>query len=351
MRWISLLLVVSACSPAPTVGPVDVRVLYPLGGKGDESVSDNIFSGLVFARAAAEFEIEEVEPTTVAEGTAAIDRWVADRANRQLIVVGSGAFAQAIDDKECEFGTAQVLQLDVSLPTCSNLRSVTYRSYAPAYLGGVAAVSDPSLNPERTVGIIAGADVPPVRELVDGFTAGVTAAGGTVVRVDFVSNDPDVGFGDPATGRMLAEAMFDEVGVIYAVAGRSGEGVAQAIDDRFDAAPGARVYYVGSDVDQSSLWGRITIGSVLKRFDFSVRDAILDAVVGSYSPGDVRVGFADGFTEFIFHPRRGSNVIRGDCGGCDLFDPLCYQSCTTLEDVVDQATDAAALAAEAYEAR
>ena len=97
-----------------------------------------------------------------------------------------------------------------------------------------------------------------------------------------MSDDPTLGFQDPAAARALAESMIDDVGVIYVAAGGSGTGVADVLRERLRASPDERVFLIGSDVDHSARHGNITLGSVLKRFDVSVRNAILDAVVGTF---------------------------------------------------------------------
>lgn len=351
---ILVLCALTGCAGVAKIEPVEVKVLFSFSGFDDQSIGANILSGLIFARSAVFARNEEnivvdsfvPESQQAAEDT--LNAWLDARDQRQLVIIGAAQFAPLVEGRACDFGTSSVLQLDTSLPTCANLRSVTYRSFGPAYLAGVAAVSDPLQNPDGTVGIIGGSDIPAVRELIDGFTAGVEASGGTVVSTEFISPDPAIGFNDPAAGRALAQSMIPSVGVIYAAAGESGIGVAEVLDSHFDANPNDPVLYVGSDVDQSGRYGRITLASVLKRLDITVRDATLDAVGGSFFSGDVRVGFPDGSTEVLLHPRRAVSVVSGDCSQCDAYEPSCYAMCRTLEDVVDDAVPAALAAQEAY---
>ena len=165
----SLLLTLSCAAPH-TVGSVDVLLLLPVGGAGDVSIADGAISGVTYARSVSTFDILIATPTSYEDAKATFDEWADSTDGRRLIIVASGAFASFVDERDCRFGSANVLLLDASIPTCRNLRSVRYRSFAPAFLAGVAAVGDPSLNPGGTVGVIAGADIPSTRELVTGFT-------------------------------------------------------------------------------------------------------------------------------------------------------------------------------------
>jgi len=338
------------CGSAEKLDALEVKVLYPLGGKGDDSISDNLFAGVVFAQVGAGFDLEEVEPETIEEAEAAFDAWVADGGPRRLIIAGASSYADFVAARDCDFRESFVLQLDQALPTCPRLRSVTYRTYAAAFLGGVAAVS-PVVSPDGTAAIVAGTDIPPVRELVDGFTDGVAHAGGTVIHTEFVSDDPAIGFTDPEAAEALANEILEDTPVIFAPAGGSAEGVARALETRVGDDPDASAFFIGADVDQTPFHAEITVASVLKRFDLTVRDAILDAVVGSFLGGDVRVGFDDRYTELALSP--GGALLPADAAcidDCETQDDLegCLAECTTLEEVVDGARDAARAAGARY---
>lgn len=341
----------AGCSPPEKLGPLEVKVLYPLGGKGDDSISDNLFAGIVFAQVGAGFDLEEVEPETLEEAETTFDAWIEEGGPRRLVIVGGSGYGDFVAARACDFHESFVLHLDAALPTCPRLRSVTFRTFAAAFLAGVAAVV-PTVSPEGTAAIVAGADIPPVRELVDGFTAGVEHAGGILARTEYVSDDPAVGFDDPTTAEALANDIVDDVPVIFAPAGGSAEGVARALEARVGDGGDRRVFFIGADVDQSPFHAEVTLGSVLKRFDLMVRDAILDAVVGSFLSGDVRVGFDDRYTELALSP-TGSTLPTdpgciADCEG-RADESACLQECPLLEQVVDEAREAARAAAVRFE--
>ncbi len=347
------LLLAGSCSDPERIERLTVRVLYATGGLGDGSLNDGVSAGVVVARSGAEFELEEYMPLTGADAVAKLEEWVEISGPRDLIVVGSGGYTAAVEAHGCDFGQTNILLVDGSASTCEGLRSVSFQSFAPAYLAGVAAVADPTIAPTGRVAMIGGTEIAPVRELLDGFCAGVEAAGGEVVAERMVGDDPDTGFSDPEGATALAAELVDEVDVFFVAAGRSGQGVAELLEERVRAAPRStdRVWLVGVDTDQSVAYGQVTVGSVLKRFDAVVRDAILEMVAGDLNSGDVVVGFRDRFTELLLHPRRAIRVLEGSCDECDPFLPSCYRRCTTLDQRVHMAEEAAATAAAEWRSR
>ncbi|MBO6934124.1 MAG: BMP family ABC transporter substrate-binding protein [Deltaproteobacteria bacterium] len=344
-------LLAGSCSDPETIDRLTVRVLYGTDGPGDGSVNDSVNAGVVVARSGATFELEELVPETGAEALATLDEWIEVSGPRDLIVVGSAGYAEAIEARECDFGETNILLVDASVSTCEGLRSVSFQSFAPAYLAGVAAIADPTLAPTGRVGMIGGTEIPPVRELLDGFRAGVEATGGEVVAEHMVGDDPESGFTDIEAAAALAEELVDEVDVLFVAAGRASQGVGNLLEERVRRRGVEHVWLVGVDTDQSVQYGQVTVGSVLKRFDAVVRDAILEMVAGDLTSGDVVVGFRDRYTELLLHPRRAVRVLEGDCDECDAFLPSCYRRCTTLDQRVRMAEDAAATAAAEWRAR
>jgi basic membrane protein A len=71
-------------------------------------------------------------------------------------------------------------------------------------------------------------------------------------------------FGDPAKGKQIAEAMFDQgADIVYQVAGGTGLGIIQAAKERHH-------YAIGVDTDQSALAPRNVLTSMVKRTDLAV---------------------------------------------------------------------------------
>ncbi|MEL6269652.1 MAG: BMP family ABC transporter substrate-binding protein [Chloroflexota bacterium] len=82
--------------------------------------------------------------------------------------------------------------------------------------------------------------------------------------------------------------MYDEdVDIIYQVAGRSGEGVLEAASETGNFA-------IGVDSNQDDLFPGTIILSAMKRVDNAVYAFVESVVNDTYSPGETRVGLAEG---------------------------------------------------------
>ncbi|MFT5355702.1 MAG: basic membrane lipoprotein Med (substrate-binding protein (PBP1-ABC) superfamily) [Polyangiales bacterium] len=322
------------CGGEELIARPRVRIISA-GGPGDGSLGDLTAAGAILARGGigGEFDLE-IEPGVVdfERAQSIFNTWRAEATSRDLIIL-SGFFGFMVRDAQCDFGGASVLLIGEGADTCANLRSVRYRAFEPAYLAGVAAVSDPAIAPTRRVGVIAAADVAGASEVMVPFQLGVEARGGTVSEVAFIAEGPE-GFFDAPRAAVLATAMAPNVDVIFAIAGPAGVGIGTALEALDESE---RTYLIGAETDYSTRFASITIGSVLRRVDYTVRDAILEFVGGQLSSGNVEVGFRDRFTELVLSPTYGWRPIGGGCSTCDVFDSVCLSACDTLVELVEAA--------------
>lgn len=336
-----LLASLSHCASRETIGRPRVRIITT-GIAGDGSLGDLASSGVLQARGGfgADFDLEflGLSPN---DARTTLQGWVAEASERDLLIFTGFVFEPIVRELQCDFGGASVLLTGTESETCLNLRSVSYQLFEPSYLAGVVAVSDPSLTPTGRVGIIGGADVIQVREVIGPFQQGVEARGGTVVDIAYVGDD-ESGFFDPVRAAEVARDMAPNVDIILSVAGPSGVGVGQALDE---LGEGERTYLIGVETDFSTRFASITLASILRRVDISVRDAILEFVGGELGSGNLQVGFRDRHTELVLSPTYGSRPIDGGCQECDPYDTPCLSSCETLTDLVEAAIQ------EALEAR
>lgn len=343
---VALLGLLPQCGGEELIGRPRVRIMTT-GMPGDGSLGDLTLTGAILARGGigadftSEVEVGVVDP---AQSQAIFDAWRADATNRDLIIL-SGFYASLVRDAQCDFGGASVLLIGEGADTCANLRSVRYQAFEPAYLAGVAAVSDPAIAPTGRVGIIAGIDAPAVTEITAPFQLGVEARGGTVVEVAYIADGPEGFFNSTRAGE-LATAMAPNVDVILALAGPGGIGVGTALAALEESE---RTFLIGAETDYSTRFAAITLGSVLRRVDYTVRDAILEFVGGQLSSGNVEVGFRDHFTELVLSPTYGWLPIGDGCSTCDPFDAVCLSACDTLVDLVEAAESEALEASRAAE--
>jgi basic membrane protein A len=128
-----------------------------------------------------------------------------------------------------------------------NLQGINYREQQAAYLAGIIGADVSETGHFAVMG--GTAVVPAVPNFVEGYVNGVKSVNpDAVVTVAYVSGAPDTAaFNDPAGGQALAQQLLaqdPEIDVIFAPAGKTGNGAIQAACD-------AGIWAVGFDVDQS----------------------------------------------------------------------------------------------------
>lgn len=164
--------------------------------------------------------------------------------------------------------------LDTYLP---NTASATFRVGQASCLAGFLAAS---MSETRALGIIAGADAPPIQEFVMGFSTGVEMAGRDVTLSTRYIEQADPGFNpwnSPGVAARMAREMDerDKVDIFFPVAGASGLGV-------FKYVQKAGKFAIGVDSDQDHLAEGRILTSVMKRLDVAVESLVGEVVHGHF---------------------------------------------------------------------
>jgi len=165
---------------------------------------------------------------------------------------------------------------DFSEGKFKNVVSVPLKQNEASFLAGVLAAliipSDmPYTNHQKIIGFIGGMDVPPMKDFLVGYVQGAQYYDPEIEVVESYANT----FGDPAIGKELALAQYDQgVNIIYSVAGMTGLGVLDAAKDRSH-------YVIGVDADQAMLYkdsdpekAKLIVTSVLKYFGYTTYNVI-----------------------------------------------------------------------------
>ena len=162
------------------------------------------------------------------------------------------------------------------------------------------------------------------------------------VHLKYISNDLGVAFNDPTTGKSFADQFLSQntdMDVMFQVAGKTGNGVLQAVEE-------AGIYGIGVDVDQ---WQSThdSAECIVTSAEKKLKKAVSDAVVAftSGSPRDSNVFYGadnDGiglapfyqFADLISSETQGkiddafAAMADGSLNPCEPSD-LCYGSATT----------------------
>jgi basic membrane protein A and related proteins len=299
--------------------PLRVYLMLPFAGLGDRSFADSAYEGLLRAELDMSIYKKAFKAWNTDEAREELFNLIdSPKVGQEMIIAVGYDYTSLLEEANCEYGGRPIVFLDSSVEDCASLKSIVYSTFAPSFLAGVAAME---ISQMKAAGAIGGMDIPPVNTFIRGFQAGVEYAGGRYIGTEYVSDEVS-GFWSPSTAQTIAETMYLQADVVFPVAGGSNSGAFEA------AKAGEGRYSLGVDSDQSYLGKGIIIGSVVKRLDLSVYQAIQEVAQGNFEPGTFNVGLEEQQTEFMVN---------------EVFEELVRQA-------IENAREAAMQSAEADEA-
>lgn len=260
--------------------PFRVAAVLNVGGLGDMSLSDSVYSGLQMAREQLGVEIQWVEPTEIAEFEGHFSELA--RSKEYDLIVGAGYdMGQAIAKVAEVYKEQKFFLVDGSLPGFDNVASVEYanneRSFIVGCMAGLMTKTD-------VVGAIGGVDASFVHFALSGYEAGVKYAN-PGCEVVFKYTDS---WSDTALAKEISIAMSDSgCDVIYNQCGGAGLGI-------YDAAAERGFYVIGTETNQNSLCPDYMICSSLSLMAETVLRAVDETMSGRFAAGAERRGFAAG---------------------------------------------------------
>jgi len=300
VRLLSFLLAMmaAACSPDDE-GLFDpdfeVYTLLPVQGLGDRSFNDVVYEGVEAAKDDFNFRVKYIIPDSQAAG----EEWIAHIPELQgssglpiLVIIAGNQYRDAVDRLDGRYGTCKVLLLAVAASEHTGLASVTYRTFAPSYLGGYLSAG---LVPHCRAVVVEAFDAPFLREFRDGFELGVTNAGGTVNSHVFIANGFE-GFSMSDSAYNITRNLLPDNDLIYALGDGSNFGIINAARDY-----GEPRYVVGIDADQSWMGFTVVTGSVVILYGLEIYEYISAFSNGSFSSGHFTRSMSDGKTSFLIN--------------------------------------------------
>jgi basic membrane protein A len=286
-----------------------VAMIIAQGGLGDKAYNDFANAGLQRAEAKYDFHAQRIQSADIVSQGAAI-----------LQQACQAGFDLVID---LEFSTADALQKEA--PSCpktqwtflnlplkgSNVTGIVFAEHEGSYLAGALAAlvtqdtRIPGINARHVIGVIGGTKSTGIDKFLVGYIQGAHRIDPkTKVLVKYSNN-----FGDPAKGKQITEAMFDQgADIVYQVAGGTGLGVIQAAKARHR-------YAIGVDTDQSSLAPSNVLTSMVKRADlaaFKSVQMLADGTLGNKVVNlDLKAGGVGLGKIAKTVPRKDVSVVRG----------------------------------------
>jgi basic membrane protein A len=265
---------------------VNVGLVYDIGGRGDQSFNDSAAAG--FDQGIAELGVVGSEASANNDGSNR-EELLNLQADQSDLVFGIGfLFATPMENAATNSPDVNFAIVDDSSVDLPNVAGLVFAEEQGSFLVGVAA----ALKSEAgQVGFIGGVNTDLIQRFEAGFIAGVKAVDDTIeIKSQYITEPPDfAGFNDPASGKVIAQSMFEGgADIVYHAAGGSGNGLFQAAKE-FSDAEGSKVWAIGVDSDQYLTADPeiqpYILTSMLKRVDVAVFSTIQAQVDGAFKPG------------------------------------------------------------------
>ncbi|MHC4660632.1 MAG: BMP family lipoprotein [Planctomycetota bacterium] len=255
---------------------VRVGFVTSIAGLGDQSFNDMSYEGLGRAAKKLGFKLSYVEPRNTDEFEPRLESLCQEGYD---VVVTIGFYAmEALGKVAKKYPDVKFIIADVKVDG-DNVLSADFRGYEVSYVVGVLAGS---VTKTETVGFLGGDRIPLLVNWEKAFTAGAKKSGAKNVVVKYAKT-----FGDPATGKAIANSMYAEgCDVIFQGAGKTGLGAIQAAQE-------SKKYIIGSDENQDGKAKGYVLTSAMKRIDRVLEELVTEAVSGDFKAGHRSYGLKE----------------------------------------------------------
>lgn len=268
-------------------------IAFDVGGLGDHSFNDASYAGMeAAAKKISGMKINKAEASASDNDQARVNRLtqLANAGNKAIVAVGY-VYANAVGQVAKKFPNVKFAIIDDATPASKgdNVDQITFQENESSYLAGVAAAKTSKTN---HVGFIGALKIPLIDKFAGGFQAGAKSVNPSIkVDISYLGSDGSM-FSAPDKGKASANAMFQKgADVVFAAAGKSGDGVIQAAHDKGKWA-------VGVDSDQALTADKSIAGSVLtsavKNCSGTVEDFLTQVNKGTFKGGNQVYGLKDG---------------------------------------------------------
>lgn len=300
---------VSAQSPGASMAATGwkIGVVTDVGTLDDRNFNQFSWEGAQRGAADIGGTASSIVTTASADYTKNIQTFVDDGANVIVTIgfaMGADTLAAAKANPSIMFiGVDQGICIDETGAndgtfTCAGDPAVLYPNYQgvvfaeaqPGYLAGIVAAN---VSKSQHIAVIGGASfIPAVANYANGYAAGAKSVNPDIkVDIAYVSDDLTKAFNDPPGGKAFAESMLSlspDIDVIFQAAGKTGNGVLQAVCEAKATNPD--MWGIGVDVDQSLSTlesAACILTSAEKKLSNAVDSAVIAAANGTAVGGNV----------------------------------------------------------------
>ena len=267
--------------------PLNVGMVYALGGLGDNSFNDMAHQGVQDAADEFGIKFQNAEPGSPSEVSTLQTKFARDNdPNYDLICCIGFLQADSLGQNAQQFPDQKFMVVDTTVDA-GNVASYVFKeqegSFQVGHMAGLLTETDFSAgagetNDDTVVGFVGGKENPLIKKFEAGYTAGVKHANEDIeVRTAYAGS-----WSDSAKGQEIALSMYNEgADIVYHAAGGTGTGV-------FKAAQEQGRFAIGVDADQSKSLAKyddVILASMVKRVDEAVYRSIENVKNGEFAGG------------------------------------------------------------------
>jgi basic membrane protein A len=278
-----LMIALLAVVATPLSFAANPAVAYSEAGKFDSSFNEAVFrEGVVPYNAQYGHNLMEIEPASPDEYVSVLTQ-LAEKGHSPIVAVGF-SYADAVSKVAVKYPDLQFTILDsvVELP---NVQSILFKEYEGSFIvGALAALKADS----GTIGFVGGVNLPFITKFGCGYAQGAHYINSNIKVHSRMISDDFSGFSDQEGGYDMGVELIEAgAEVIYAAAGRAGNGVYKAAAEK----PG--VYAIGVDSNQNYLHVGTMLTSMVKNVGVAALGTWQEAEEGRWKPGIKVLGLAE----------------------------------------------------------
>jgi basic membrane protein A and related proteins len=296
---VALLFVRPSGAEQPVQGhPLEIGIVFDLGGRGDKSFNDGAYLGAERAAKELGARVRYVEPGEGSDREAGLRLLAAEKLD---LVVGVGfIFTDDLGELAREYpnvnfaGVDYALQTDAQgnlIPPPPNLAALKFREEQGSFLVGALAAL---VSKSKKLGFVGGMDFPLIHKFEAGYKAGVKAVcPDCTVIVQYAGVTPEA-FRNPGRGQELALSQYQQgVEIIFHASGSTGLGV-------FEAARRQNKLAIGVDADQYNEAPGYILTSMVKGVDAAVFETVRRVKAGTFAGGVYQFGLAENGVGYVY---------------------------------------------------
>jgi len=251
--------------PSSVEGKTLIAQVTDVGALGDKGFNDGVKAGL--DKAADEMELKVVVLQSRKDTDYVPNLSQAAEAGAKIVMAVGFLQTDALFEVAKKYPNTIFGGVDIAFRDANgnpvhlnNVREIQFREEQSSYLLGVLAGhmtlngNSNKLNPENTIGVVAGIKIPPVDRWVAGYCAGARAVNPNIkILLTYTGT-----FSDPAIAKEAALVQYDQgADMIFEIGGGAGLGV-------FEAAREKNRFAYTTDLDKNHLAPNHILASALK---------------------------------------------------------------------------------------